>query len=68
MGQAEGEIAVKEEFPEATIIRPAKLFGNDDRMLAWIAQMATKLGNVPLVRPCHAEYPGVLGQDLPGCI
>lgn len=47
--QFEGELAVKEAFPEATIVRPAKLFGNDDRLLTWIALMATRTGRVPLV-------------------
>lgn len=48
--KAEGELAVKEAFPEATIVRPAKLFGNDDRLLTWIANMATRMGRVPMVR------------------
>ncbi|CAN0485601.1 unnamed protein product, partial [Laminaria digitata] len=47
--KAEGELAVKEAFPEATIVRPAKLFGNDDRLLTWIANMATRMGRVPMV-------------------
>lgn len=47
--QYEGELAVKEAFPEATIVRPAKLFGNNDRLLTWIALMATRTGRVPLV-------------------
>lgn len=40
---------MKEAFPEATIVRPAKLFGNNDRLLTWIALMATRTGRVPLV-------------------
>ncbi|CAN0188550.1 unnamed protein product [Pylaiella littoralis] len=44
-----GELAVKEAFPEATIVRPAKLFGDNDRLLSWIALMATRTGRVPLV-------------------
>lgn len=47
--QFAGELAVKEAFPEATIVRPAKLFGNNDRLLTWIALMATRTGRVPLV-------------------
>lgn len=49
--QFAGELAVKEAFPEATIVRPAKLFGNNDRLLTWIALMATRAGRVPLVSP-----------------
>lgn len=43
---------MKEAFPEATIVRPAKLFGNNDRLLTWIALMATRTGRVPLVSSC----------------
>ncbi|CAN0427263.1 unnamed protein product, partial [Ascophyllum nodosum] len=47
--KAQGELAVREVFPEATIVRPARLFGNDDRLLTWIACMATRLSRVPVV-------------------
>lgn len=47
--QAEGEAAVREAFPEATIVRPAKLFGNDDRLLTWMASLGMKVSRVPMV-------------------
>ncbi|CAM9846591.1 unnamed protein product [Discosporangium mesarthrocarpum] len=47
--KAEGEVAVRTVFPEATIVRPAKMFGHEDRFLTWTAIMAAKLGRVPLV-------------------
>lgn len=49
LNQAEGEAVVKEAFPEATIVRPAKLFGNDDRLLTWMATLGMKISRVPMV-------------------
>lgn len=49
---------MKEAFPEATIVRPAKLFGDNDRLLTWIALMATRTGRVPLVS-ISVVFPGI---------
>lgn len=35
--QARGEMAVREEFPEATIVRPATCFGHEDHFLNYYA-------------------------------
>ena len=45
----EGELAVRDAFPWATIIRPTQLFGRMDRLLNWFARMQTWNRMVPLV-------------------
>ena len=45
----EGEQAVKEAYPWATIIRPTQLFGRQDRLLNWFGRMAMWYRMVPLV-------------------
>lgn len=37
--QAYGEEVVKEAFPRATIIRPADIYGHEDRFLSYYASM-----------------------------
>ena len=34
-GQAKGEIVVRETKPETCILRPADMFGEDDRLVSW---------------------------------
>lgn len=50
----EGEMAVKEVYPWATIIRPTQLFGVEDRFLNWFANVAGTWPFVPLVDGGHA--------------
>lgn len=45
----QGELAVKEAFPWATIIRPTQVFGQEDTLMNWFARMARWHKMVPLV-------------------
>ncbi|KAK8791905.1 hypothetical protein WA158_005282 [Blastocystis sp. Blastoise] len=40
--KAMGEKVLREAYPDATIVRPADMFGMEDRCLTWIAVMARK--------------------------
>ena len=42
--QLTGELAVREEFPEAVIIRPSDMFGNRDRFLTYYASFWRRQG------------------------
>jgi len=50
----EGEIAVKEAYPWATIVRPSQMFGPEDRLLNWFANAAEMFPAVPLIDGGHA--------------
>lgn len=49
-----GEQAVREAYPWATVVRPAQLFGPEDRLLNWFANVAGRFPVVPLVDGGHA--------------
>lgn len=46
----EGEQAVRETFPWATIVRPTQLFGTEDRFLHFFANMAKFYRMVPVIK------------------
>jgi NADH dehydrogenase (ubiquinone) 1 alpha subcomplex subunit 9 len=63
--KAEGEEAVRRKFPDAIIVKPATVFGHEDRFLNWIAELNQRSkifplidGGVNLVQPVHAEDVG----------
>ncbi|KAK2580195.1 hypothetical protein KPH14_012459 [Odynerus spinipes] len=45
----EGECAVKEEFPEATIVRPATIYGMEDRFLRFYASSWNWVQDCPVL-------------------
>lgn len=49
--KGEGEAAVRAAFPNATILRPSTVFGQEDRFVNRFATMARFLPVVPVIRP-----------------
>ena len=63
--RAEGELAVREEFPDATIVRAAPMFGHEDRFLNWFAHSALYFqGFIPIVEDGEALVQPVFVQDV----
>jgi len=48
--KAEGEAALKRDFPDATILRPSIMFGTEDQFFNRFANMARYLPALPLIR------------------
>jgi NADH dehydrogenase len=60
--RGEGEAAVREAFPGATLVRPSVMFGPDDRFLSTLARLLRILPVYPLfgrgrtrLQPVHVE-------------
>lgn len=76
--KAIGENMVRNEFPEATIVRPANVYGTEDRFMNWIAKCIRLLPGVPLSDGGSAKIQPIfcgdvanalvaaLGQDVAG--
>jgi len=62
--KAKGEIAVKEEFPEAIIVKPATVFGPEDRFLNWIAESNDRLPFFPLINNGNTLVQPVYSLDV----
>mmetsp|Transcript_30949 Transcript_30949/g.66913 ORF Transcript_30949/g.66913 Transcript_30949/m.66913 type:complete len:279 (+) Transcript_30949:748-1584(+) len=60
----QGEQAVLEAYPWATIVRPTQMFGHEDKLLNWYANMASRLPVVPLVDGGHALTQPVWVDDV----
>jgi NADH dehydrogenase (ubiquinone) 1 alpha subcomplex subunit 9 len=62
--KALGEQAVRAVAPGSTIVRPADVFGTEDRFLNLLAQLHKSLGRVPLVDGGKARVQPLYVQDL----
>ena len=59
-----GEIAVRAHFPEATILKPADIFGDEDRFMNQIARLARALPSFALVNNGAALTQPVYVNDV----
>ena len=62
--KAIGDAAVKAAFPTATIVKPAKLIGTEDRFLNVFAEHACKFPATPLVDDGGSKHRPVFVDDV----
>jgi NADH dehydrogenase len=60
--KGEGEDAVRDAFPQATILRPSTVFGQEDQFLNRFAAMMTKTPVVPVLRAGVRFQPVFVGD------
>ncbi len=63
-----GEEAVKKEFPEANIIRPSVIFGEEDDFFNKFARIATFLPFLPLINGGNTLLQPVFVGDVADCV
>ncbi len=61
--KGEGEAAVREAFPQATILRPSTVFGPEDQFLNRFAQLIARFPVVPVLRP-EVRFQPVFAGDV----
>lgn len=66
--KAQGEAAVREVIPSATIIRPSVVFGQDDDFFNRFASLATRAPFLPLVGGGETKYQPVFVGDVGAAI
>ncbi|EWY38050.1 3-beta-hydroxy-delta(5)-steroid dehydrogenase [Skermanella stibiiresistens SB22] len=66
--KAAGEQAVREAFPEATILRPSVVFGPEDGFFNRFAAMARVLPALPLIGGGHTKFQPVYVGDVADAI
>lgn len=62
--KAQGEIALREEFPDATILRPSLVFGPEDDFFNKFANLARFLPALPLIGGGHTRFQPVYVGDV----
>jgi NADH dehydrogenase len=62
--KAEGELAVREAFPNAVILRPSIIFGPEDGFFNKFAEMARFLPALPLIGGGHTRFQPVFVGDV----
>jgi NADH dehydrogenase len=62
--KAMGEKAVRAAFPEATILRPSVIFGNEDQFFNSFASMAQLFRALPLIGGGHTKFQPVYVNDV----
>ena len=65
--KGEGEAAVREAYPSATILRPSVIFGREDQFLNRFAQMIARFPVVPVLR-AGARFQPVYVADVADAI
>src|SRR5262249_47314553 len=62
--KAEGEQAVREVFPQATIVRPSLVFGEDDHFFSRFAAMIRSSPVLPLIGGGMTKFQPVFVDDM----
>src|SRR6202008_4520705 len=62
--KAEGEQAVREVFPQATIVRPSLVFGEDDHFFSRFAAMIRSSPVLPLIGGGTTKFQPVFVGDM----
>jgi uncharacterized protein YbjT (DUF2867 family) len=62
--KAAGEAAVRQAFPQATILRPSIVFGPEDQFFNRFAQMAARLPILPLIGGGETKFQPIYVGDV----
>lgn len=62
--KAKGELAVREVYPDSVIVKPATIFGPEDRFLNWMAEAKSRLPYFPLLNNGSTLVQPVYAHDV----